>query len=551
MISATSKRRLFWTLGLIFILALVLVAGSHYVNPMIRTRIERAMNRNLVGYHTHLRSAHLRLLDGTLFLYGLNVVQEGHPKPAVMEIPVLRVSIQWREVFSRRIVADCLLSQPTASINLIQLRSERARKITLKQEGWQRALETVYPFKINKFRIDTGTVTYIDSDPTKPIKFQHLNFVADNIRNIHLPEHRYPSTFHLDSVVFDTGHANLNGHANFLAEPLPSVLTRYRIDRVPLDPLDPPIKRVNLRVKDGVLSSEGVLEYSTDRKRAEAKQIQIDGVHVTYVHTPQTASAESSRFKTIKQTAARASNAPGLLLEVHELQLNKSIVAFSNDDSDRRYVLYLSDFNAHLTNLSNHSGEGISNINAHARFMGTGASSLAGTFRPQKHGSDFDLNLAVGQASLPSLNDLLRAYGRFDVQSGNVSIYSQASVRRGAISGYIKMLFNDVVVYNREKDKNKPLLHQAYELAIGGAAKLLKNRSTQHVATEVKLNGKLNSPTTSTWEALGNLVSNAFVNAIEPGFERVIGRVSDSDSEVNQHRSVHNAESQPDGMPRR
>jgi hypothetical protein len=113
------------------------------------------------------------------------------------------------------------------------------------------------------------------------------------------------------------------------------------------------------------------------------------------------------------------------------------------------------------------------------------------------------------------------------------------------------MLFNDVVVYNREKDKNKPLLHQAYELAIGGAAKLLKNRSTQHVATEVKLNGKLNSPTTSTWEALGNLVSNAFVNAIEPGFERVIGRVSDSDSEVNQHRSVHNAESQPDGMPRR
>jgi Domain of Unknown Function (DUF748) len=265
------------------------------------------------------------------------------------------------------------------------------------------------------------------------------------------------------------------------------VLTRYRIDRVPLDPLDSPIKRVNLRVKGGVLWSEGVLEYSTDRKRAEAKQIRIDDVHLTYVHTPQTASAESSRFKTIKQTAARASNAPGLLLEVHELQLNKSIVAFSNDDSDRRYVLYLSDFNAHLTNLSNHSDEGISNINARARFMGTGASSLAGTFRPQKHGSDFDLNLAVDQANLPSLNDLLRAYGRFDVQSGNVSIYSQASVRHGAISGYIKMLFNDVVVYNREKDKNKPLLHQAYELAIGGAAKLLKNRSTQHVATEVTL----------------------------------------------------------------
>jgi hypothetical protein len=492
----------------------------------------------------HFRSAHLRILDRTLFLYGLNVVQEEHPKPAVMEIPALRISIEWREVFSRRIVADCLLSQPTASINLIQLRSETARKITLKQEGWQRALETVYPFKINKFRIDNGTVTYIDTDPTKLIKLQQSNFVADNIRNIHLPEHRYPSSFHLDSLVFDTGHANLNGHANFLAEPSPSVLTRYQIDRVPLDPLDSPIKRVNLRVKGGVLRSEDVLEYSTDRKRAEAKQIRIDGVHLTYVHTPQTASAESSRFRTIKQTASKANNAPGLLLEVHELQLNKSILSSSNDDSDLRYVLYLSDFNVRLTSLSNHSEDGISGINAHARFMGTGASSLAGTFRPQKHGSDFDLNLAVDQANLPSLNDLLRAYGRFDVQSGNVSIYSQASVRGGAINGYIKMLFNDVVVYNHEKDKNKPLLHQAYELAIGGAAKLLKNRSSQHVATEVKLNGKLNSPTTSTWEALENLVSNAFVNAIEPGFERVIGPVSSSESEVNQHRSVRNAESE-------
>jgi hypothetical protein len=51
--SATSKRRSSWTIGLIFVLVLVLVAGCHYVNPIIRTRIERAMNRNLIGYQTH------------------------------------------------------------------------------------------------------------------------------------------------------------------------------------------------------------------------------------------------------------------------------------------------------------------------------------------------------------------------------------------------------------------------------------------------------------------------------------------------------------------
>ena len=486
------------------------------------------MNQNLIGYHTHLRSVHLRLLDGALFLHGLDVYQEAHPKPAVMEIPMLRVSIQWRELFSRRVVADCLIENPTATINLTQLRSERKRKTTLKQEGWQRALESIYPFKINKFRISNGTVTYIDVDPTRPIKLQRLNIIADNIRNIHVPQNRYPSTFHLDTVVFGTGHAGLDGQANFLNEPLPSFLTEYRIDHVPLDPLDVSVKRVNLRVKSGLLWSNGTLEYANDRKRAEARELRIDGVHLTYVHTPQTASAESTRFKTVKATAAKVNNAPDLLLKVDQLKLNDATVAFLNDNSDHRYNLYLSSLSAHLTNLSNQSAESVSTIKADARFMGSGETKLTGTFRPQKQGSDFDLNLGVQDANLPSLNDLLRAYGRFDVQSGNVSIYSQASVKRGTINGYIKTLFSNVVVYNHEKDKGKPVLHQAYELMIGGAAKLLKNHSTQQTATEISLNGKLDSPTISTWEALGKLVSNAFVNAIEPGFEHATGRVSNT-----------------------
>jgi hypothetical protein len=218
-----------------------------------------------------------------------------------------------------------------------------------------------------------------------------------------------------------------------------------------------------------------------------------------------------------------ANNAPDLLLKVDQLTLSDGTVAFINDNCDHQYILYLSSFNAHLSNLSNHSEEYVSTIKADGRFMGSGAASLAGTFRPQKRGSDFDLNLGVDGANLPWVKDLLRAYGRFDVQSGEMSIYSQASVKRGTISGYIKTLFSNVVVYDHEKHKEKPVLHHAYELMIGGAAKLLKNRSTQQIATEVSLNGKLDSPTMSTWEALRKLISNAFIDAIEPGFDRALG----------------------------
>jgi hypothetical protein len=523
-----TKRRLSWVAAVLVTLVFVLFIGEKYEDPIIRARIESSMNRSLVGYKTSLESARLRFFDGTLFLYGLAVVQDAHPMPPVITIPMLRISIQWRELLWGKVVADCLISQPIASINLTQLRSERSSKRSVSQEGWQQALESIYPFKINKFSIQDGNITYIDTDPSRPIKLEHLQIVADNIRNIHAPENRYPSPIHLDTVVFGTGHASLDGHADFLAVPLPGVLTQYNIDRVPLAPFGPAIQRVNLRVKSGTVSSTGTLEYAPNIKRAEVNRLSIDGVQLTYIHTPQTAAAEAARATTIKRGAEEVNNKQGLLLKIQDLSIANSLFTYSNDDSDHLYALYMSGVNAHLSNLSNQANEGSSAIDLKGRFMGSGDTRLTGTFRPQKQGPDFNLNMGVENTDLPSLNDLLRAYGRFDVQSGKLSVFSQTTVNHGAITGYVKTLFSNVVVYDRNKDANKPVLHQAYELMIGGAAKLLKNGSSQKVATEVSLNGKLDKPNTSTWEALIELLHNAFINAIEPGFDHEIGAMTPS-----------------------
>jgi Domain of Unknown Function (DUF748) len=517
-----SKRRISWIAAVLAALVFVLIIAANSASPIIRAHVENTMNRSLVGYKTRLQSARLRFFDGTLFLYGLNVVQNAHPAPPVITIPMLRISIQWRELLWGKVVADCLISQPVASIDLTQLRSEKSSPRTVKEEGWQQALESIYPFKINRLSIQDGDITYIDTDPSRPIQLEHLQVIADNIRNIHSTENQYPSTIYVDTVVFGTGHASLDGYANFLAVPLPSVVTHYDIERVPLSPFGPAIQRVNLRVKNGTVSSVGTLEYSPDIKRADIDHLTIDGIQLTYTHTPQTATAEAARVTTIKKGAQKVNNKPGLLLKIEDLRIANSLFTYSNDDSDHMYALYMSTVNAHLSNLSNHSNEGPSAIDLKGRFMGSGETKLTGTFRPQKQGPDFDMNMSVEHTSLPSLNDLLRAYGRFDVQAGEVSVYSQTAVSRGEITGYVKTLFSNVVVYDRSKDAKKPILHQAYELMIGGAAKLLKNGSSQKVATEVSLNGKLDKPNSSTWEALAELLHNAFINAIEPGFDREI-----------------------------
>ena len=152
--------------------------------------------------------------------------------------------------------------------------------------------------------------------------------------------------------------------------------------------------------------------------------------------------------------------------------------------------------------------------------MGSGDATLTAVLRPEHQGPDFDFDLASRDTDLTSFNDLLRAYGKFDVASGKVSVFAQVTVKNHYVSGYVKPLFTDVKVYDSQKDEKKPILQKAYEVVIGGAAKLLKNRSTQQVATKIDISGPVKNPNVDPWQAIGQFYSNAFVNAIVPGFDQ-------------------------------
>ena len=80
------------------------------------------------------------------------------------------------------------------------------------------------------------------------------------------------------------------------------------------------------------------------------------------------------------------------------------------------------------------------------------------------------------------------------------------------------------------------VLHQAKELVIGGASHLFKNSSTQQVATEIDLTGKLTSPDVSTWQAIMQVLHNAFIEAILPGFDRAVRPDAATDTSRQAHR---------------
>jgi hypothetical protein len=120
------------------------------------------------------------------------------------------------------------------------------------------------------------------------------------------------------------------------------------------------------------------------------------------------------------------------------------------------------------------------------------------------------------------MNELFRAYGRFDVASGQFFLYSEMAAKDGVITGYVKPLFNDLKVYAKEQDKSKSATKKIYERLVGGVAKILKNRERDEVATKATVLGRIDNPKVPIIDVVVRLVQNAFFKEILPGFDRAI-----------------------------
>jgi hypothetical protein len=156
--------------------------------------------------------------------------------------------------------------------------------------------------------------------------------------------------------------------------------------------------------------------------------------------------------------------------------------------------------------------------------MGSGPTQAQATFRPESKGPDLDLVVSIENIDMRAMNDLLRAYGKFDVVSGNFSLYSEIKVKQGKIDGYMKPLFSDMKVYDQRQDAEKSVFRKLYEGMVGGISGLLQNRPREEVATRIPITGDVEGPQTGTWETIVRLIQNAFFKAILPGFEKVLSQ---------------------------
>ncbi len=515
--------RLLWSVaGVVVFFVLASLVAALFVDEPLRRYMEREMNASLEGYTVSIRRLDFHPLGLSIDLEDWTLSQQAHPQPPVADFPRLTASVQWRALLDGRLVAEFHFDRPRIHVNRRHLAAEASDEVPVSDRGWQQALEAVYPLEINELTIADGEITYVDDDPKRPLTIENLDFRAENIRNVRSRDRTYPSELHLTGTIFDSGTLELDGNADFLAEPYAGVKADLAIAGMKLDYFAPVVDEYNVSITKGTLSAQGSVEYSPAVKTAELREVDLENLAVQYANRPSHDAAVKRAVAKTKEAAADVSNQPGVLLKIDHLEVDDGTFAFVDEARDPHYELFVADTDATVTNVSNQRTHGTATAKLTGKFMGSGITEATATFRPDQKRPDFDLKLDIRDTDLRSLNDLLRAYGKFDVASGSFGLTTEISIENDRAHGYVKPFFRDMNVYDARQDADENLLHKMYEGVVGGVAGLLENERRDEVATKTDISGPASSPQTSTVQIIVNLIRNAFFQAILPGFDAAV-----------------------------
>jgi hypothetical protein len=502
-------------------ISIVIFGLAYLIEEPLRRRVERDMNDRLKGYTVRVEKLDFHPIGLSLDLEKLWIYQSTQPDPPIAYIPNLHASVHWKALLSGRLVGDFQIDDPKVHFDLRQFIQEAKDATPVKDKGWQDALEAAYPLKIDRFAVRNGDLTYVDKGPYRPLHVTKLNFTTENIRNVKSAKGVYPSPVDLEGVVIDEGTAKFRGNADFLAKPHIALKGDLELEQITLDYFKPIAERYKLSVRKGSLSTRGSIEYAPDIQKILISNLSLAGLDADYLHQESQTSPTEKVTKEAGKVARETANEPGLEVKVERFTADGRI-GYVNQAAKPPYNVFLEGAKLQLENLSNHFKDGPARARVTGRFMGSGPTQVQATFRPESKGPDLDLTLSIENTDMRKMNDLLRAYGNFDVVAGNFSMYSEIKIRQGKIDGYVKPLFSDMKVYDRRQDAEKSLFRKLYEGLVGGISGLLQNRPRSEVATRVPISGDVEAPQTGTWETIVRLIQNAFFRAILPGFEKEV-----------------------------
>lgn len=210
-------------------------------------------------------------------------------------------------------------------------------------------------------------------------------------------------------------------------------------------------------------------------------------------------------------------------LKINRLEITQGEVHYRDFHSEPKVDLVANNIHVLATNLTNaNDNEELlpSSASASADVYG-GNMSASMKLNPLNLTPTFDMNAEVKSLDLSQLNDFLKAYGKFDVKTGNVSVYMEAATRDSTITGYVKPLISDLDVV-QWKEEEGTFWQKVWESMIESVGWVFKNHPEDQLATRVDFEGSLQGPDVSIFSIIGQTLRNAFIQALYPSLENSV-----------------------------
>ncbi|MDQ3395000.1 MAG: DUF748 domain-containing protein [Bacteroidota bacterium] len=213
-------------------------------------------------------------------------------------------------------------------------------------------------------------------------------------------------------------------------------------------------------------------------------------------------------------------------LSINKFEIREGNINFYNFSTNPQAHVYLQQLDMVAINLSNVEDKNEklpSTLSLSANSIGEGILKLDGKLNLLKEIPDFDMNLKFTGAKLTQLNNFIKAYGKFEVEKGQLHLVSEAKLMDGSFEGYVKPLLQDMVILDLDEAIGKEKIPKIlWEGLLEIAKTIFENPKQEQVATIVPLKGTINDVDTKVWPAIYNVLKNAFIKAFSTEFESQI-----------------------------
>lgn len=213
-----------------------------------------------------------------------------------------------------------------------------------------------------------------------------------------------------------------------------------------------------------------------------------------------------------------------LPFDLNRLEINNGSIYFLNHYSKPPVDVFLNEMKlvaANLTNVQNQNEKLPATVQTTAKTIGGGLIDLKIKLNLLTQYPAFELTGDVNGMDLTAINSFIQAYGKFEVDKGTMSLYSSVASKDGAYDGYVKIFFKNLHVFVWEKEKKKDILQIFWDAIVGTATAILTNPNGT-LATKVPISGSYGKSQVGTWQAIGSVIGNAFIQALLPKLDEKI-----------------------------